>query len=133
MLTLKNTRLPFSSNGYFQKTSNLIGWIGRLSAGYTHPKRKLARTISPLHDNAVPLTFDKASTTYLPELDIALQAWRAVSATEGKGKPKAQIKAWLETNAKELTGEAKERIATVANWHKIRGATRTDLNNSPTH
>ena len=76
-------------------------------------------------DNAAPLAFDKASATYPPELDIALQAWRAVSTTEGKGKPKARIKAWLDTNTK-LSNEAKERIAIVANWEKTGGSTRTD-------
>lgn len=76
--------------------------------------------------------FDKASLAYPRELDIALQAWRAVSTTEGKGKPKARIKAWLDTaNAElpkenKLSDEAKERIATVANWDKTGGATRSD-------
>lgn len=75
--------------------------------------------------NAEFLTFDKASTTYPPELDIALQAWREVSATEGKGKPKARIRAWLDANTK-LSSEAKERIAIVTNWDKTGGATRTN-------
>ena len=70
--------------------------------------------------------FDKASPTYPPELALALDAWRAVSTTEGKGKPKARIKAWLDTNApKNLSNEAKERIAIVANWEKTGGATST--------
>lgn len=70
--------------------------------------------------------FDKVNPTYPPELAIALEAWRAVSTSEGKGKPKARIKAWLETNAPKLSKEAKERIATVANWEKLGGATRSD-------
>lgn len=69
--------------------------------------------------------FDKNSTTYPPELDLALQAWQAVNNSEGKGKPKARIKAWLDANSK-LTNEAKERISIVANWDKLGGATRTD-------
>lgn len=69
--------------------------------------------------------FDKKSKTYPPELDIAMQAWREVSATEGKGKPKARIKAWLDANTK-LSAEAKDRISTVANWNKMGGATRSD-------
>lgn len=77
-------------------------------------------------DNDAQSVFDKASETYPPELDIALRAWRKVSATEGKGKPKARIKAWLDTNEKNLSGEAKERIAIVANWDKTGGATRSD-------
>lgn len=69
--------------------------------------------------------FDKSSTTYPPELDIAMQAWREVSATEGKGKPKTRIKAWLDANTK-LSAEAKDRISIVANWNKMGGATRSD-------
>lgn len=68
---------------------------------------------------------NKDSTTYPPELDIALQAWQAVSTIEKKGKPKARIKEWLDANTK-LSDEAKERISIVANWNKTGGATRTD-------
>lgn len=70
--------------------------------------------------------FDKASTTYPPELDIAVQAWKAISTTEGKGKPKARIEAWLNTNADQLSNAAKKRIEIVANWEKTGGATRTN-------
>ncbi len=81
-------------------------------------------------ENASWPTFDKASPTYPPELDIALQAWRAVSTSEGKGKPKARIIEWLVANPEiagsKLSNQVKERIATVANWHKTGGATRTD-------
>ena len=65
---------------------------------------------------------------YPQELAAALQAWQAVSSIEGKGKPKARIKAWLDNHEtfKKLSIEAKERIATVANWDKLGGATRTD-------
>lgn len=69
--------------------------------------------------------FDKESPTYPPELDIAVQVWREISATEGKGKPKARIRTWLDDNAPNLSGEAKERIATVANWDKAGGPTRS--------
>lgn len=69
--------------------------------------------------------FDKLSPTYPRELDLALQAWRAVSKSNDKGKPKARIRAWLDANIT-LSNEAKERIATVANWDKLGGATRTD-------
>ena len=69
--------------------------------------------------------FDKLSPTYPPELDLALQAWRAVSKSNDKGKPKARIRTWLDANTA-LSNEAKERIATVANWDKLGGATRTD-------
>lgn len=60
------------------------------------------------------------------ELDYALKAWLAVSNSDSKKKPKSQIRAWLDANAKELSNEAKERISIVANWDKLGGATRTD-------
>jgi len=82
--------------------------------------------------NVVQPVFDKASPAYPEELDFALQAWCAVSATEEKGKPKMRISAWLnKVNAtlskeKKLSNQAIERIAIVANWDKRGGATRSD-------
>ena len=68
--------------------------------------------------------FDNSKPNYPVELDFAVKAWQAVSTSEGKGKPKARIKKWLDENT-ELSNEAKERIATVANWDKTGGATKT--------
>lgn len=72
--------------------------------------------------------FNVNDSKYPQELDAAIQAWQAVSGIEGKGKPKARIKAWLDSHDtfKNLSNQAKERIATVANWDKLGGATRTD-------
>ena len=70
--------------------------------------------------------FDKTSPTYPPELDWAFQAWQAISTTKGKGKPKARTHDWLDEHAHHLSKEAKERIATVVNWDKLGGATRSD-------
>ena len=67
---------------------------------------------------------DKTSASYPPELDLAIQAWQAVTSNLGKGKPKTQIRAWLDANTK-LANEAKERISIVANWDKTGGATPT--------
>lgn len=69
--------------------------------------------------------FVKADSKYPPELDLAFKAWQAVSSTDGKGKPKARIRAWLDSNTK-ISNEAKERISIVANWDKSGGATSTD-------
>jgi len=81
-------------------------------------------------NNPFTTIFDETSPTYPPELDMALQAWKAVSTTESKGKPKMRIIEWLENNAKiegnPLSDEAKKRIAVVANWDRKGGATRTD-------
>ena len=70
--------------------------------------------------------FDKTNPTYPTELDWALQAWQAISTTTGKGKPKARVIAWLDEHAIGLSKEAKQRIATVVNWDKTGGATRSD-------
>lgn len=93
-----------------------------IERGLYTPKQAAGEATRP---EAAQPVFDKTNPAYPPELDVALQAWQAVSATEGKGKPKARIKAWLDSNTK-LSSEAKERIATVANWDKTGGATRTD-------
>ncbi|MEO6824167.1 MAG: hypothetical protein ABI167_05480 [Nitrosospira sp.] len=69
--------------------------------------------------------FDKNHPHHPSELYFAIKAWQAVNASSGKGQPKARIKAWLDENAKDLSNEAKERIATSANWHKVGGATKT--------
>lgn len=68
---------------------------------------------------------DKTNPNYPPELDIAIQAWHAVTNNPGKGKPKARIRAWLDQNTT-LANEAKERISIVCNWDKLGGATRSD-------
>lgn len=73
--------------------------------------------------------FDEADPCYPPELDIALKAWRAVSASykgSGSAKPKALILKWLKSNYPKLPNQAYERISIVANWHKTGGAPRTD-------
>jgi hypothetical protein len=77
----------------------------------------------PIIDNAIMP--NKNLPTYPPELAIAIEAWQAVSANDTKFKPKARIKKWLDDNYPRLSNEAKERIATVANWDKTGGATST--------
>lgn len=72
-----------------------------------------------------PVVFDKENITYPKELDLAIQAWQAISTTHDKRQPKARIKSWLDQHSN-LSNEAKERISVVANWNKTGGATRTD-------
>lgn len=64
---------------------------------------------------------------YPSELDIAIKAWQAVTANEGKGKPKARIIKWLDANftEKDLSIEARGRIAILVNWDKKGGASKT--------
>lgn len=82
-------------------------------------------TEQPTQTTILP-SLDKNSPTYPLELDWAIQAWQAISTTNDKGKPKALTHKWLNENASKLSKEAKERIATVVNWDKLGGATRTD-------
>ncbi|HEY8118566.1 MAG TPA: hypothetical protein VIE91_04950 [Methylophilaceae bacterium] len=86
-------------------------------------KRRVTN-LDEISEEKVAQIFDKANTTYPPELDIAVQAWQVVSKTQGKGKPKTRIREWLDSNTS-LSNEAKERISIVANWDKIGGAART--------
>jgi hypothetical protein len=68
--------------------------------------------------------FNKSDQNYPVELDIALQAWKAISSENKKGKPKARAKEWLDANTK-LSNDAKDRISIVVNWDKTGGATKT--------
>lgn len=107
--------------------SHIPPWLDWATECGLYPQKQGAETIT-LKEKSAPFDWDKAraSPTFPSELDMALQAWCAVSATEGKGKPKARIMAWLEQHASEFSNEARARIAIVANWDKNGGATRTD-------
>lgn len=70
--------------------------------------------------------FDPQSQFYPLELDIAYRAWQAATQSmNNKITPKNNIKNWLETNHNSLSTDAKQRIATVANWKKTGGAPKT--------
>lgn len=100
-------------------------WLDWAIEKKLYTPKELRNLPAPTSSTPAAPEFDKAGPTYPPELAYALEAWRAVSATEGKGKPKARIKAWLDSNTK-LSDKAKERIAVVANWEKLGGATSTE-------
>lgn len=101
-----------------------IPWLEfAVKKGFYVPKN--VHAINQKIEKPLNLSFDKTSTTYPNELDLAIQAWQAVSSSKGKGKPKARIKAWLDDNTK-LSDAAKERICVVCNWEKLGGATSTD-------
>jgi hypothetical protein len=87
------------------------------------PKTRFS-SINQSINTASVAELDENSSTYPPELDAALKAWQAVATAEGKDKPKARLRAWLDANTT-LSNEAKERIAIVANWNKLGGASRT--------
>ena len=62
------------------------------------------------------------------ELRVAVEAFNAVrndpKATAGKSAKQA-LETWLESNKPELTGNARDRIASVANWQRAGGAPKT--------
>ncbi len=113
-------KIHWSDGGNYHVDSyDIRSWLER--------NRARASSVFFPDEPTVPIqALDKNSPTYPPELDLALQAWRAVSATEGKGKPKARIRAWLDINASHLSNDAKKRISILANWDKKGGATRAD-------
>lgn len=94
-----------------------------LSVNWEIPPELAALTSDELESSK--MLFDTSKSNYPIELDFAVKAWQAVSATESNVKPKARIKAWLNANASELSDEAKKRICVVANWDKKGGATKT--------
>lgn len=65
---------------------------------------------------------------YPDELRAAIDAFEAVSrepALTAKQTPKAALAAWLAKHKPELSGHARDRIATVANWLPRGGAPKT--------
>ena len=77
----------------------------------------------PIGETESVFGFDDESETYPKELDIAVQAWRAVAVNEqgGTGTPKARIKTWLNKHYPDLPDSAIERVAVVCNWDKAGG------------
>ena len=88
------------------------------------PKQGVNTVLSDSADNKKTYHFNKESSDYPIELDLACQAWKSVSSADKKGTPKKRIKKWLDDNTK-LSDAAKSRIAIVANWKKLGGATPT--------
>ncbi|GEM_PF-6823390 len=69
-----------------------------------------------------------ATLAYPDELRAAIEAFEAVHANPAataKQTPKAALAAWLEQNKPELSANARERIATVANWQPQGGVPKT--------
>lgn len=73
--------------------------------------------------------FDPDGDTYPLELDIAMQAWRAVTnRPDPNMTAKEQIENWLNENypdRRKLSKEARTRIAVVCNWEKAGGRPRS--------
>ncbi|HET8899314.1 MAG TPA: hypothetical protein VFN09_11135 [Rhodanobacteraceae bacterium] len=65
---------------------------------------------------------------YPDELRAAIEAFKAVQgnpALTAKRSPKAAIAEWLHANKPALSANARDRIATVANWQPTGGAPKT--------
>ncbi|OOZ75427.1 hypothetical protein BOW50_11710 [Solemya velum gill symbiont] len=107
------------------RPSHYVKWA--LSRNYEVPWLEYAQQHAPnlLPDSLqqTPLwEFEPDSPYYPDELDIAMQAWRAVSIHGHDIKnPKEDIKKWIREQRYELTSAALERIATVCNWNKAGG------------
>lgn len=82
----------------------------------------LKRRAAELEAQASAWQFDDAAENYPAELDIAMQAWRAVTTRrDATGTVKQQVSAWLSKSYPKLSDEARERIATICNWEKRGG------------
>nr|WP_198983037.1 hypothetical protein [Herbaspirillum sp. ASV7] len=65
--------------------------------------------------------FDQDDPKYPEQLDIAFQAWRAITVTPGKGTVKEQLAAWIKVNYPKQSASSIDRIVTICNWDKTGG------------
>lgn len=71
--------------------------------------------------------FDENADNYPQELDIAMQAWHAVSGNrDGSMTVKEQLADWIEPRFKQLSAEAIKRTSTICNWEKDGGRPKKD-------
>ena len=83
--------------------------------------------VAQLEEEAESWQFDEEDTSYPFELDVAMQAWRAVSNQRDTAlSAKQQLAAWLSKHYSKLSAEARERISTLCNWEKRGGRRPTD-------
>jgi hypothetical protein len=118
---------PYSSeNGHITVILGAFRtWAESLSAPFLLPdefpsdpsEHDASRTAQVISDIPLPT-----------ELQAAVDAFRAVfansAATRGTS-PKIALRRWLDANRSSLSLNARERIATVANWQPIGGAPKT--------
>jgi len=91
----------------------------------------LRERIATLESDADSWQFDEEDTNYPLELDIAMQAWRAVSARRDPSiTPKQQLAAWLDKHYPKLLAEQRIRISTISNWEKHGGRRSNDSKGS---
>ncbi|MES2434882.1 MAG: hypothetical protein V4586_13800 [Pseudomonadota bacterium] len=69
---------------------------------------------------------DTEHPNHAPELALAVEAWRRVSAeSKLKTSPKAAVQSWLESRLPSIVGLQADRISTVVNWDKKGGAPKS--------
>ena len=106
-------------NGTVIARTALIAWCGISGQRWPFPDSALQQHDAVSHAER---------PEYPAELRAAIEAFDAVSrdptATKGKSA-KAALLAWLEANRPALSNNARERIATVANWQSGGGAPAT--------
>ncbi|MBN8285060.1 hypothetical protein, partial [Zoogloea sp.] len=96
--------------------------ISTLSQKILQERDALRTHLSELEEQTTSWQFDEEAENYPLELDLAMQAWRGVATNRDPSLTvKQQLIAWLNQHYPKLTGEATERIATVANWEKRGG------------
>ena len=96
----------------------LVTWLGE--------RGPLPAFFSTARHVALPQHWEYSN--FPEELRAAIDAFTAVKGDEkalaGKS-PKQALAAWLNENKQGMTGKAKERVATVANWEAKGGAPKT--------
>lgn len=86
----------------------------------------LKTQVAQLEEKISGWQFDEKASNYPAELDVALQAWWAITKKPDNAVTvKQQILNWLDQVYPKLSDEAKERIATVCNWEKRGGRPKT--------
>lgn len=106
---------------------NLLRW---LELRNIHSRFFEDKTLRAFQEDETPIpALNPTDPCYPPELNIAIRAWSAVSASTGKGKAKARIRKWLDENypdKKELSIAARERISVVVNWDNRGGPEKSE-------
>lgn len=107
---------------YYYKRKDLVKFAESLGKKplFLFPEEREPR---PPQDIATYM--DRAHPMYSEELEAAVMVWRLLfeKADESIGvkkSPKNQVKEWLSQNKKDLSSEAKERIATLINPNKFK-------------
>jgi hypothetical protein len=128
-LEVKKAQLEASTPLHALQMQQLKGVLGAECSDYYSTCKALEEIKRLISERETALnalkesTFDSDSDKYPKELDIAMQAWRAVAVNGqgGDGLPKERITAWITKNFPDMKKTAIERISKVCNWNKSGG------------